>query len=334
MKIAINGFGRIGRAVFKIVLDHKLKGEDYEIVAINDLTDTQNLEYLLRYDTVYGRYERQTSFDETNIIVDGVKFPVFAQKDPLQLPWKDLGVDVVIESTGVFTKSESARAHLTAGAKKVILTAPAKDDGFFTAVLGANGASEISQKDLVSNASCTTNNITPLLSLIDEKFGIEKSAMTTIHAYTANQSLTDSPSAKDFRRGRAAAQNIVPSSTGAADATAKVLPALTNKFDGVALRVPVVCGSISDLTILLKVNTTIEDVNKIISESTMSEKYKGIIAYTKEQLVSSDILKTSYSCIVDGNLTRVIDGNLIKILAWYDNEWGYSNRVVDLLKYC
>ena len=334
MKIAINGFGRIGRAVFKIILDRKSKGESIEVVAINDLTDTQNLEYLLRYDTVYGRYDRQTSFDEKNIIVDGIKFPVFAQKDPLQLPWKDLAVDVVIESTGVFTKSEGARAHITAGAKKVILTAPAKDDGFHTIVLGANDPAEIQSKDLISNASCTTNNISPLLSLINEKFGIEKSAMTTIHAYTAAQSLTDSPSPKDFRRGRAAAHNIVPSSTGAADATAKVLPVLLGKFDGVALRVPVLCGSISDLTMLLKVPVTIEAVNAVISEAATVEKYKGIIAYTKEQLVSSDILKTSYSCIVDGTLTKVIDGNLVKVLAWYDNEWGYSNRVVDLLKYC
>lgn len=334
MKIAINGFGRIGRAVFKIILDRKSRGENLEVVAINDLTDTQNLEYLLRYDTVYGRYERQTSFDESNLIVEGISYPVYAQKDPLQLPWKDLDVDVVIESTGVFTKSETARAHITAGAKRVILTAPAKDDGFYTVVLGVNSPEDMMQKDLISNASCTTNNISPLLNLVDEKFGIEKSAMTTVHAYTATQSLTDSPASKDFRRGRAAAQNIVPSSTGAADATAKVMPNMSGKFDGVALRVPVLCGSISDLTILLKKNTTVDELNNAIAESTKSDKYRGIIAYTREQLVSSDILKTSYSCIVDGNLTKVIDGNLVKILAWYDNEWGYSNRVVDLLKFC
>lgn len=333
MKIAINGFGRIGRAVFKIILDRAAKGEDLEIVAINDLTDTENLAYLLRFDTVYGRYENKVTFDENSLIVADKKYPVYAQKDPAQLPWKDLNVDVVIESTGVFTKSDLASAHLDAGAKKVILTAPAKDDGFKTYVIGAD-TSGVKENALISNASCTTNNISPVMKILEDNFGIEKSLMTTVHAYTATQSLVDGPAKKDVRRGRAATQNIVPSSTGAAIATGKVLPSVVGKFDGLSLRVPVICGSISDITALLKKDVTAEEINKVFLDASQAEQYKGIVAYTNEPLVSSDIIKTSFSCIIEGGLTRVVGGNLVKIMAWYDNEWGYSTRVVDLLSYC
>ena len=246
---------------------------------------------------------------------------------------KELGVDVDIESTGIFTKSESAQAHITAGARKVLLTAPAKDDGFKTIVLGASDLSDMSA-NLISNASCTTNNVTPLLKVLNDSFGVEKSMMTTVHAYTATQSLVDSPTVKDMRRGRAAAQNIVPSSTGAAEATAKALPVMANKFDGVSLRVPVVCGSISDVTAILSKEVTVEEVNNAFLEASRKEEYKNILAFTTQQLVSTDIIKTQYSSIVAGDLTRVVSGNMVKVMAWYDNEWGYSNRVVDLLNHC
>ena len=330
MNIAINGFGRIGRAVFKIILERAEKDPSLNVVAINDLTDTSNLAYLLRYDTVYGRYHRAVTSDESNLIVGDKKYKVFAEKDAKLLPWKDLAIDVVIESTGVFTKSEEAKAHLTAGSQKVILTAPAKDDGFKTVVLGATSF-DFSGLDLISNASCTTNNITPVLKILDDAYGVEKAMMTTIHAYTATQSLVDSPAKSDYRRGRSASQNIVPSSTGAAETTAKVLANFKDIFDGVSLRVPVLCGSISDITAILKKNVTVEDVNAVISQASKEENYKGIVAFTMEQIVSSDVIGTTYSAIIDGNLTKVVSGNFVKVMAWYDNEWGYSNRVVDLL---
>ncbi len=333
MKIAINGFGRIGRAVFKIIVDRAQKGENLEIVAINDLTDTENLAYLLRYDSVYGRYENKVTFDENSLMVGDKRFPVYAQKDPSQLPWKDLNVDVVIESTGVFKKFVFSSAYLFDSAKKVILTAPAKDDGFKTYVIGAD-VSGVKENALISNASCTTNNISPVMKILEDNFGIEKSLMTTVHAYTATQGLVDGPAKKDVRRGRAAAQNIVPSSTGAAIATGKVLPSVVGKFDGLSLRVPVICGSISDITAVLKRDVTVEEINKAFADASQSEQYKGVVAYTTEPLVSSDVIKTPFSCIIEGDLTRVVGGNMIKVMAWYDNEWGYSTRVVDLLSYC
>lgn len=330
MNIAINGFGRIGRAVFKIILQRAQSDTNLNIVAINDLTDPANLAYLLRYDTVYGRYDQMVSFDQDNLIVNDKKIKVFAQKDAKLLPWKDLSVDVVIESTGVFTKSQDAKAHLEAGAKKVVLTAPAKDDGFKTVVLGAT-TFDFSGLDLISNASCTTNNVTPVLKVLDEVFGVQKSLMTTIHAYTATQALVDSPAKSDHRRGRAGSLNIVPSTTGAAETTAKVLPNYKDIFDGISLRVPVACGSITDITALLKKDVTVDEINQAIILASKQEQYKGIIGYTVEPIVSSDIIGTSYSAVVDGSLTKVVAGNLVKIMAWYDNEWGYSNRVVDLL---
>ena len=329
MNIAINGFGRIGRAAFKIILDRKAKGEDLNVVAINDLSAPDNLAYLLKYDTVYGRYNRPVSYDDHNLIVDNVKYSHFAIKDPLQLPWRDLQVDVVIECTGVFTKSESAQAHITAGAKKVVLSAPAKDDGFKTIVLGSENYDFTPA--LISNASCTTNCITPVMRVLSKTFGVEKALLTTVHAYTASQTIVDGASPKDFREGRAGAANIIPTSTGAAKATAKAMPDMENIFDGISLRVPVTCGSISDITAVLKKSVTVEELNNAFKNAQNEQAFKGILKYTEDPIVSSDIVKTTYSAIVDGLMTRVVGGNLVKILAWYDNEWGYSNRLVDVV---
>lgn len=328
MNIAINGFGRIGRASFKIFLERIMHGEEVNIVAINDLTPPESLAYLLKYDTVYGPYEKEVSIADKALVVDGKNYSVFAEKMPESLPWKELEVDVVIESTGVFTKSEDASKHLQAGAKKVLLSAPQKDDGFQTLVLGSGHVNV--EKELISNASCTTNCITPVMRVLNDAFGVEKAMMTTAHAYTSTQSLVDSPVKSDVRRGRAAAMNIVPSTTGAAKATSQALPEMTNIFDGVALRVPVVCGSISDITALLKRDVTVEEINTAFMEASKSEELSKILNYTEEPLVSSDILKTTYSAIVDGTMTKVVAGNLVKVMAWYDNEWGYSNRLVDM----
>lgn len=328
MNIAINGFGRIGRAAFKILLERKEQGEDIEIKAVNDLTSPDNLAYLLKRDTVYGTYQKEVGFKEDSITVDGNDYKVFAEKEPENLPWKDLDIDVVIESTGFFTSSELASKHLTAGAKRVLLSAPAKDDGFTTVVLGA--PENNLQNNLISNASCTTNCITPVLRVLQDSFGVEKSLMTTVHAYTATQGLVDGPDKKDFRRGRAGATNIVPSSTGAAIATTKVITTLENKFDGIALRIPVICGSLSDITALVSRDVTVEEVNNAFKEAQNKDYLKGILQYSEEEIVSSDIIGTNYSSIVDGTMTRVVGGNLVKVMAWYDNEWGYTNRLVDM----
>ncbi len=328
MNIAINGFGRIGRAAFKIFLERKELGEDINIVAINDLVPAETLAYLLKYDTVYGRYPKQVTFEDENLVVNGVKYKHLMNKEAETLPWKDLAVDVVVECTGIFTSSEDARKHLNAGARKVVLSAPAKDDGFKTVVLGSGNYSLDS--DLISNASCTTNCITPVLSVLSRTFGVEKAMLNTVHAYTATQGLVDSPDKKDMRRGRAAASNIVPSSTGAAEATSKAMPEMANIFEGIALRVPVLCGSISDITAVLKKDVTIEEVNEAFIAAQSEKDYEGILKYTEDPLVSSDILQTPYSAIIDGTMTKVAGGNLVKVLAWYDNEWGYSSRLVDM----
>jgi glyceraldehyde 3-phosphate dehydrogenase len=328
MNIAINGFGRIGRATFKILLEHKEKGEDINIVAINDLGSVESLAYLLKYDTTYGRYEKMVEHKEGALIVDGVEYKMLAIKEPLQLPWKDLNVDIVIECTGIFTASEMAKQHLTAGAKKLVLSAPAKDDGFQTLVFGSDQLHADSQ--LVSNASCTTNSITPIIRILNDAFGVEKALLTTVHAYTATQALVDGPSKKDLREGRAAAQNIIPSSTGAAKATGKAMPSMAGIFDGISLRVPVICGSISDITAVLKKDVTAEEVNAALKAAAERDDMKHLVMYTEEPLVSHDIIKTSYSAIIDGEMTRVVGGNLVKVLAWYDNEWGYSNRLVEM----
>lgn len=329
MNIAINGFGRIGRAAFKIILERKVRGDDLNVVAINDLGEAENLAYLLKYDSVYGVYNEQVSFDEGNLIVSEVKYPHYSIKEPSELPWKDLKVDVVIESTGVFTSSEKAKAHLDAGAKKVVLSAPAKDDGFKTVVLGSENYDF--SANLISNASCTTNCITPVMRILSKTFGVEKALLTTVHAYTASQSIVDAPNKKDLREGRAGAVNIIPTSTGAAKATGIAMPSMQGIFDGISLRVPVSCGSISDITAVLKKNVTVEELNKAFLDAEGDPAFKGIIKYTEDPIVSTDVQKSTYSAIVDGKMSRVIGGNLVKILAWYDNEWGYSNRLIDMV---
>ncbi len=326
-KVAINGFGRIGRAAFKAILNKN----NAEIVAINDLTDTKTLANLLKYDSVYGRYDKDISYDDGHLVVDGVSYRVLSEKDPANLPWQELGVDVVLECTGVFRTKEKASAHLQAGARAVIISAPAKDEETQTVVLGVNaGGEEKVESGVLSNASCTTNCIAPVAQIMQSHFGVQKALMTTIHAYTADQRLVDAPH-RDLRRGRAAAQNIVPTTTGAAIATGKTVPELAGIFDGLAIRVPVICGSLADFTFLFKRKTTVEEVNKVLQEAAQSDRFKGILEVTDEPLVSSDIVGRSASSIVDLSLTKVIDGDLVKVVAWYDNEWGYANRLVEMV---
>ncbi len=325
-KVAINGFGRIGRSAFKIARERK----DIEIVAINDLTDTKTLAYLLAHDSNYGAYNREVTFDDQSITVDGESVKVFAEKDPTALPWGDLGVDVVIESTGFFTDAEGAGKHVQAGAKRVVISGPTKSGGVDMIVLGANDDKVADSTQIVSNASCTTNSLGAVMAILDEEFGVEKSMLTTIHSYTASQKLQDAP-AKDLREGRNAAENIVPSTTGAAIAVTKTLPQLDGKFDGLSVRVPTPVVSLSDVTALLKRNVTVEEVNRVFLEASEKDYYRGILAVTEEQLVSSDFIGNSHSGIVDLPLTKVVDGNLIKVMVWYDNEWGYSNRLVELV---
>ncbi len=323
-KIAINGFGRIGRNAFKIAMGHP----ELDVVAINDLTSTETLAYLLKHDSNYGAYHEEVSFDETHLIVGGKSIQVTAEKDPAVLPWKDLAVDVVIESTGRFTNVEDAGMHLTAGAKRVVISAPAKGDGVGTFVIGVNEGALAASDTVISNASCTTNSIAPLVKVIDEAFGIQKAMMTTVHSYTASQALQDAP-AKDLREGRNAAENIVPTTTGAATAAAKAYLPLKGKFDGMSVRVPTPVVSLSDLTILTKRDVTVEEVNQVLVEATKDAQYVGILDATAEPLVSSDFIGNPHSSIIDLGLTRVVDGNLLKVVAWYDNEWGYSNRLVE-----
>ncbi|MER3536682.1 MAG: type I glyceraldehyde-3-phosphate dehydrogenase [Thermus sp.] len=324
MKIGINGFGRIGRQVFRI-----LHQRGREVALINDLTDNKTLAHLLKYDSVYGRFPGEVAYDEENLYVDGRAIRATAIKDPAQLPWKEAGVDLVIESTGVFTDREKAALHLEAGAKKVIITAPAKGEDI-TVVLGVNHeAYDPARHHILSNASCTTNSLAPVMKVLDEAFGVEKALMTTVHSYTNDQRLLDLPH-KDLRRARAAAINIIPTTTGAAKATALTLPQLKGRFDGMALRVPTPTGSISDITALLKRETSVEEVNAAL-KAAAEGALKGILAYTEDEIVLQDIVMDPHSSIVDGKLTKAI-GNLVKVFAWYDNEWGYSNRVADLVE--
>lgn len=326
-KVAINGFGRIGRNAFKVAFDRK----DIEVVAINDLTDTNMLAHLLKYDSNYGNYPHEVGYDDTHLIVSGHKIPVFSEKDPAQLPWKTHEVDVVIESTGFFVKSEAAKAHVDAGAKRVVISAPAKDDGAETIVLGANEDQLEGSKAVVySNASCTTNSLAAVMDIMEREFGVQKAMMTTVHSYTADQRLQDAPH-KDYRRARAAAQNIIPTTTGAALAVTKTVPSLKGKFDGMAIRVPTSVVSISDVTMLLKKDTTVEEINTTIKRVCDEPYYQGILTCTDDQLVSSDFIGNSHSGIIDLPSTNVVDGNLAKIAVWYDNEWGYSNRLVELV---
>lgn len=326
-KIAINGFGRIGRNAFKIVFDRS----DVEVVAINDLTDTKTLAHLLKHDSNYGEYEHEVGHDDTGIIVDGKHIKILAEKDPATLPWKDLDVDVVIESTGFFVDPAKARAHIDpAGAKKVVISAPAKGEGADTIVLGVNEDKlKEGVTDVVSNASCTTNCITPVMGVLESHFGIEKAMMTTVHSYTASQKLQDAP-AKDLREARNAAENIVPTTTGASIAAGEALPALKGRFGGMSVRVPTPVVSMSDITAVLKKNVTVEEINEVFKKAAKEPFYQGILDVTEEQLVSTDFKGNSHSCIIDLPLTAVIGGNLIKVVAWYDNEWGYSNRLVEL----
>ncbi len=323
-RVAINGFGRIGRNAFKVAFERS----DLEIVAINDLTDDRTLAHLLKHDTNYGTYHHEVSYGESKIIVDKKEIPVFAQKDPAQLPWKDLDVDVVIESTGFFVDPAKAKAHIDAGAKKVVISAPAKGEGATTVVLGVNEDKLEGAAEIISNASCTTNCITPVAAVIESHFGIEKAMMTTVHSYTASQVLQDAP-AKDLREARAAAENIVPTTTGASIAAAQALPALKDRFGGLSIRVPTPVVSLSDFVIITKRKVTVEEVNEAFKKAAKEPYFQGILDVTEEELVSSDFIGNSHSCIIDLKLTAVIDGNMLKVVAWYDNEWGYSNRLVE-----
>ncbi len=326
-KIAINGFGRIGRNAFKIAFERT----DVEVVALNDLTDTKTLAHLLKHDSSYGEYQHEVSHDDTGIIVNGKHIRIYSETDPAKLPWGDLGVDVVIESTGFFVDPAKARAHIDpAGAKKVIISAPAKGEGADTIVLGVNDDKlKTGVADVVSNASCTTNCITPVMGVLESAFGIEKAMMTTVHSYTASQKLQDAP-AKDLREARAAAENIVPTTTGASIAAGQALPALQGIFGGMSVRVPTPVVSLSDITFVSKRDVTVEEVNEAFKKAAKEPYYQGILDVTEEELVSSDFKGNSHSCIVDLPLTAVIGGNLVKVVAWYDNEWGYSNRLVEL----
>ena len=329
VKIGINGFGRIGRNFLRAAL---AKGSDLEIVAVNDLTDNAALAHLLKYDSITGRIDAKVELDGDKIIVNGKPIVVLEERDPANLPWGELGVDIVIESTGRFTKSEDARKHITAGAKKVIVSAPATGDDVATLVLGVNeGTYDSAVHDIISNASCTTNCLAPLAKVFNDKFGIERGLMTTVHAYTADQNLQDGPHS-DLRRARAAAVNIIPTSTGAAKALGLVLPELVGKLDGYALRVPVPTGSITDLTIETSTTgLTVAQVNAAYKEAAEGP-LKGILKYTEDEIVSSDIVTDPHSSIFDAGLTKVI-GTQIKVASWYDNEWGYSNRLVDITEY-
>lgn len=324
-KVAINGFGRIGRTAFKVGFAR----DDIEIVAINDLTDTKTLAFLLVHDSNYGRYDQPVEFDDEHIVVNGQKIKVLAEKDPAKLPWKELGVDIVIESTGFFVEPEAARAHITAGAKRVVISAPAKGEGATTIVLGVNEDKIEDGGEIISNASCTTNCITPVAAIMLEQFGVEKAMMTTVHSYTADQRLQDSPH-KDLRRARAAAQNIVPTTSGATIAATEAIPELKGLFDGLAIRVPTGVVSLSDFTFVTKKDVTVEEVNKAFKEAAKKPFYQGILEVTEEPIVSSDVIGNSHSAVVDLELTQVTGGNMVKVIAWYDNEWGYSNRLIEL----
>lgn len=339
IKVAINGFGRIGRQAFKVYFDkHR---EEMQVVAVNDITDAKTLAHLLKYDSVYGVWARSVSGQSLvdvksaqdgqqvgKLVVDGAEVPTYATLDPAKLPWKDLKVDVVIESTGRFTKNEDASKHIAAGAKKVVISAPGRETP--TILLGVN-EEKYGDEAVINNASCTTNCIAPVVKTMMDIFGVKKAMMTTVHAVTAEQNIVDGPppggKAGDLRRARAAYANIIPTTTGAAIATTEAIPELKGKFDGMALRVPVICGSISDLTFVLEKNVTVEEVNKALSEA--AAKSKGILAASDEPLVSTDIVGRSESSIVDLSLTQVVDGDLVKVFAWYDNEFGYSNRLIE-----
>lgn len=325
-KIAINGFGRIGRNAFKIAFERS----DLEVVAINDLTDTKTLAYLLKHDSNYGLYQHDVGFDDDGIIVGDTHIKVLNEKDPSVLPWANLGVEVVVESTGRFTAKEDAEMHIRAGAKRVIISGPSKSDDVDMIVFGANEEILEGATEVISNASCTTNSLGAVMAILDNEFGVEKSLLTTIHSYTASQVLQDGPN-KDLREGRNAAENMVPTTTGAAIALTKALPQLKGKFDGLSVRVPTSIVSISDITVLLGRETTVEEVNEAFKKASNEPFYQGILGVSEEPLVSRDYIGNSHSGVVDLLLTKVVGGNLVKVMVWYDNEWGYSNRLVELV---
>ncbi len=321
-QLAINGFGRIGRAALKVIMGTS----ELEVIAVNDLMSIENAAYLLKYDSIYGIYEKEVSIQDKYLIVGNKKILFLSEKDPANLPWKNLNVDVVIESTGLFTKREDAEKHIFAGAKTVVISAPTKSKDTPTVLHGVNSAD--GKTSVFSCASCTTNSIGAVMEIIDRRLGIKKAILNTIHAYTASQSLVDAPTKKDFRMGRSAALSLVPASTGAAIATTKVLSQLEGKFDGVAIRTPVPVGSISDITFLANKNTSVEEVNNILIEESKTDRYKLVLSTSNEPLVSSDIIKSSFASIVDLKMTRVVDGDLVKVMAWYDNEWGFTNQMI------
>jgi glyceraldehyde 3-phosphate dehydrogenase len=342
IKVAINGFGRIGRQAFKIALDKP----EIEIVGINDLTEPHVLAHLLKYDSVYGVYGKKVDADNRRekasatvssvgtLLVDGKKYPIFAEKDPAMLPWRDLNVDVVLESTGRFTDSEKAGAHLKAGAKRVIISAPAKDEGVTpTYVIGVNDDKYDAKHSIISNASCTTNCITPVIAVLHSKFGVQKMLMSTIHSFTAEQNLVDGPppggKTNDLRRARAASVNIIPTSTGATIATTEAIPELKGLLGGASYRVPTPCGSLSDFSLVLKKKTTVEEINNAFIEAARHPMWEHVLEVTTDPIVSTDIIGNPHSSIVDLSLTQVVDGDLVKVVAWYDNEFGYSNRLVE-----
>ncbi|MFF4579020.1 type I glyceraldehyde-3-phosphate dehydrogenase [Streptomyces sp. NPDC001389] len=325
IRVGINGFGRIGRNYFRALLE---QGADIEVVGVNDLTDNATLVHLLKYDSILGRLKAEVSHTDDTITVGDMTFRTFAERDPANLPWGELGADIVIESTGIFTKKADAAKHLAAGAKKVLISAPAKDEDI-TIVMGVNQDKyDAANHHVISNASCTTNCVAPMAKVLDENFGIVKGMMTTVHAYTNDQRILDFPHS-DLRRARAAAENIIPTSTGAAKATALVLPQLKGKLDGIAMRVPVPTGSVTDLVLELSRETTKEEINAAFQKAAEGQ-LKGILDYTEDAIVSSDIVNWPASCTFDSSLTMVQDGTQVKVVGWYDNEWGYSNRLVDL----
>ena len=319
--IAINGLGRIGRAILKLALDEPA----LDVVAVNDLADVDNLAYLLRFDTVYGRFAKSVAVEGRDLVVAGRKLRTLAIRDPLELPWKELGIELVFECTGVFTRRDDLEKHVRAGARFVLLSAPSKDEDIPTVVHGVNAAGSTSV--IVSCASCTTNCITPIVEIVGRRIGFRKAAMTTVHAYTSSQSVVDGPS-KRFRRGRAAGANLVPATTGAALATTRALPEYRGRFDGVAVRAPIPVGSIADLTFVVSRNTSVEEVNGIFVEEAATKRYAGVLGVSGDPLVSSDIVGDPRASIVDLELTKVVDGDLVKIMSWYDNEWGYASQMV------
>jgi glyceraldehyde 3-phosphate dehydrogenase len=319
--VAINGLGRIGRAALKILLD----ADGLDVVAVNDIADVDNLAYLLKYDTVYGRYHREVSAAEGALVVDGTRIPALAERDPANLPWEELGVDLVLECTGVFTTADDLERHVQAGASYVILSAPTKSATVPTVVHGVNRPA--GRPQVISCASCTTNCITPVIEIAHRRLGVERAIMTTVHAYTAGQQLVDGPS-KNFRRGRAGAANLVPTSTGAAQATTRALPELAGRFDGIAVRAPIPVGSVADIVFVAGRPTTTDEVNDAFRQEAATDRYNGILGVSEDPLVSADIVGDPRAAIVDLELTMVVDGTLVKVMAWYDNEWGFTHQMI------